>query len=435
LPSFEASKTRVGYILIYKFKMKNGMKKITFCFLLVLAGHFAMAQQTTPTEYGSGLKVDLSPDGKKYFRLITWHQFWLNTNSINTADKVAVTPMLRRSRFLMYAQLSDRFLILTHFGLNNLTPAGTDPLGHSPQAQLFMHDAWVEFKVCDQLFLGGGLHYWNGISRLNNSSTLNFLALDNPRHAWASLGTTDQFARHLGVYAKGMIGKLDYRFAWNGAGVNSLDVQAGTTPTTTQAAYIGRQTLGVEAANIYAGYVNYQFWDKESNKLPYFVGSYLGGKKVFNLGAGFYSHPKGSILLDENGSAISENVFLWAVDAFMELPMENKLSLTGYLSFQNNNYGSNYRLTGTSQAIFTGNVVYFQGGVLLPSSGKVAWQPYVTLTQKSISALDDGATDFGVGINSLITGHHAKLTLEYHNTGFAGREDESQLILQAVIFL
>lgn len=411
------------------------MKLIYPLLFFLLFASLLRAQQQTPTEYGSGLKVDLSEGGDKYFRLITWHQFWLSSNDFNGGLQTAVTPMLRRSRFLMYAQLSDRFLILTHLGLNNLTPAGTDPLGHSPQAQLFMHDAWVEFKVSKQLYLGGGLHYWNGISRLNNQSTLNFMPLDNPRHAWASLGTTDQFARHLGVYAKGDLGKLAYRFSWNGAGLNSLDVQGGLQATQTEAAYNGRQEFGDRASNIYAGYVNYQFWDRESSKLPFIVGSYLGKKKVFNLGAGFYSHPQGSVLLDDKGMPQGQNVLLWAVDAFMDLPLSKGYAFTGYLSYQNNDYGNNYRLGGTSQAVFSGNVVYFHGGLLLPSSGKVAWQPYLTLTQKQLQVFDEGATDYGIGLNCLITGHHAKLTLEYRNTGFVGRNDARQLLMQAVIFL
>jgi hypothetical protein len=40
-----------------------------------------------------------------------------------------------------------------------------------------------------------GLHYWNGISRLNKS-TLNLMTLDNQRQAWATLGLSDQLQTH-----------------------------------------------------------------------------------------------------------------------------------------------------------------------------------------------------------------------------------------------
>ena len=399
----------------------------------------AIAQEQkkkVPTEYGSGLKVNFNEDGSKYFRLITWHQFWLNGQlPANSSDEFTLTPSLRRSRFLMFAQLSDRFLILTHFGLNNLSASGLDPTGQSSSAQLFMHDAWVEYKVFDFLYLGGGLHYWNGISRLNNQSTLNFLPLDNPRHAWATIGTTDQFARHLGLYAKGKVGKIDYRFAWNQAMVNSIDKNKGLLARQDTAVYTGRATLGVEAANVFAGYVNYQFFDQESNKLPFFVGSYFGGKKVFNVGAGFYAHPKGSIMLNNNDT-VTQNVNIFAVDAFLELPFGQKnTSATAYLSYQKNNFGKNYQLAGTSQSVFSGGVIYFQGGIVLPHKGSFAWQPYLTLTQKSIDAYGEGATDYGVGINALISGHHAKLTLEYRHTDMINSPASDQILMQAVVFL
>jgi hypothetical protein len=79
--------------------------------------------------------------------------------------------------------------------------------GDAPQ--LFLHDALGEFKLNDALYIGGGLHYWKGMTRLGNQSTLNMMTLDQARPfvQWHSLGNTDQFARHLGVYAKGTIGE------------------------------------------------------------------------------------------------------------------------------------------------------------------------------------------------------------------------------------
>jgi len=38
---------------------------------------------------------------------------------------------------------------------------------------------------------------------------------------------------------------------------------------------------------VYQGYFMYQFLDQESNFGPGMAGSYLGKKKVFNIGAGF----------------------------------------------------------------------------------------------------------------------------------------------------
>jgi hypothetical protein len=230
---------------------RNRMKKFTLSLLTVVfigISQLPAQEQKPPAEYAGGLKVSLNESGSKYFRLIAWTQFWLDmhntTNNPEGEERFTATPMVRRSRVLLYAQLTDRFLILTHFGLNNLSPGGLDPVGYSPQTQLFLHDAWVEYKVFDQLYLGGGLHYWRGISRLNNQSTLNFLPLDNPRHAWTTLGVTDQFARHLGIYAKGKIGKLDYRVAWDAPLINNFDQNAGLQPKIDTATYVGAKLFG-----------------------------------------------------------------------------------------------------------------------------------------------------------------------------------------------
>ena len=137
----------------------------------------------------------------------------------------------------------------------------------------------------------------------------------------------------MGVYAKGKVGKLDYRVAWNSPIVNSLDANAGFEATTEQASYTGRRDLGASASNAFAGYFNYQFWDQESNKLPYFVGTYFGGKDVFNIGAGFFSHANGSVLLDGNGETVGQNVNIVAVDAFLEKKVGGEgAAVTAYAS-------------------------------------------------------------------------------------------------------
>jgi len=197
------------------------------------------------------LTLKLNPEGTKYIRFLMWGQFWL-TGANNSADNFTVTPMLRRARFLAYAQVSPRFLILMHFGVNNLSQSTMNPTGNGALGpQLFMHGAWSEFAVVQKkLYIGGGLHYWNGISRLTSSSTLNFLTLDNYRRAWSVLGLTDQFARHLGVFAKGMLGRFAYRISANSPMINSLDVNRIPTEWTgtPQTLYTGKYEFLDEAA-------------------------------------------------------------------------------------------------------------------------------------------------------------------------------------------
>ncbi len=124
-------------------------------------------------DYEGGLKITLNDEGTKYLRFLTWHQTWA------TFSGVQVDFRLRRSRFLAFAKINERFLILTHFGVNNLRTKEMTTAAPLPSASgngcFFMHDTWADITVFKGLLnVGGGLHYWNGISRLNNQSTLNF---------------------------------------------------------------------------------------------------------------------------------------------------------------------------------------------------------------------------------------------------------------------
>ena len=71
-------------------------------------------------------------------------------------DQSAINFNLRRARILLYSQINKKFLILTHFGLNNLNDNSLSPTGKGEGSQLFMHDAWINYNVNKHLSIGGG---------------------------------------------------------------------------------------------------------------------------------------------------------------------------------------------------------------------------------------------------------------------------------------
>lgn len=406
---------------------------------LFLLGALILQGQSEVDHSYKPLTVKLDESGSKYIRFITWHQVWAQTGNLSVEDaKLQITPMMRRSRFLAYAQISPRFLILTHIGLNNLTPANLTPLGNDGDApQFFLHDAWTEFKVSkgDALYIGGGLHYWKGLTRLASASTLNFMTLDQARpfSAWHSLGITDMFARHLGVYAKGVFGKLDYRVALNAPGRNPLGngtAFINPSPLT----YTGVKELTKEGDptgnTIFEGYVRLNLFDKESIKLPFNVGTYMGEKKILAFGAGFFAHPDGmyNIATGDHG-----DVFHFAADAYLDYPLgASGNAVNAYVSYTNFDYGENY----ISRWAGTGNVIYGQFGYYLKS---LKLMPYAAYQHSNYQGVSDPATGLDLGLNYFLNGHHAKLTLEYHQISNDQREsasgDLSQVRLQAHIFL
>ena len=177
--------------------------------------------------YGPGMKINLSPDGSKYLRFLLWTQVYARYNENNTGTLRAPNKPkesqidfgIRRSRMVVLAQLNPRFLVYTHLGINNqnAVSGGVAPAADGKKPQLFIHEAVTEYKVNKYLSLGAGLHYFNGISRLTNASTTSILTMDLPLTNFPTIELTDQFARWLGIYAKGRIGKFDYRLSMNDA--------------------------------------------------------------------------------------------------------------------------------------------------------------------------------------------------------------------------
>jgi hypothetical protein len=409
---------------------------------LMLTAVVAQAQVKEEDHTYKPLTLKLNEDGSKYVRFIMWHQIWLTTNNLDADNaKLQITPSIRRSRFLAFAQISPRFLILTHFGLNSLTPGNMTSLGSNGDSpQMFLHDAWGELKINNSLYLGGGLHYWKGLTRLANQSTLNFMTLDQARPftQWHSLGITDQFARHLGIYAKGEIGKFDYRVAMNAPGRNGLNAGGDYGAMGSEWTYTGFANVNADGDptgnTILEGYFRYNFWDKESTKLPYQVGTYMGKKKVFGIGAGFFAHPNGmyNATTGEHG-----DVTHFAVDAFLDMPTGGgKGALNAYASFISFNYGENY----VSRWAGTGTSLYGQLGYFINSAKLM---PYVAIQSGNYDGYRDPVSSLDAGVNYFINGHNAKVTLEYHQikgdvreAAIATQQDAmSQIRLQLHVFL
>ncbi len=400
--------------------------------LLFLCLSFACAQSSS--DYNGGFKIKFDETGKKYLRFISWGQVQAKYDADAKDNQSAINFNLRRARFLLYSQINEKFLILTHFGLGNLNDNSLSPTGKGEGSQLFMHDAWIQYNVNKHLSIGGGLHNLNGVSRLNNQSSLNTLTMDNNRQSWATLGLSGQSNRHVGIFAKGNLGKLQYRLAINDAITNGLDSR---DPLADQAVYAGRRLLGSKnAGKTYAGYFDYHFFDQESKLLPSKVGTYLGEKKVFNIGAGFFYHPKGSVRLNDLNNPIGEDVAIFAIDAFYDAPLLNGSALTLYGTFQSNDYGKNYLYS----AYGTGNMIYGHAGYLFAGNkNKTRYQPYISYGINNYDAINDNYNVLGIGINAYLSGNNSKLTLEYKNQNYGKGnpiyQNKNIITLQAMIYL
>ena len=455
----------------------------------------AAPQQAAPAPVDHSYKpltLKLNESGSKYVRFIMWHQVWatatennpgsLDVNGNDIGGKWTSDIALRRSRFLMYSQISPRFLVLTHWGINNQSfingglgssPGGTataSNLGKKPQ--LYIHDAWTEYAIKPgQLHVGGGLHYWNGVSRLSSNSTLNIMTLDAPIFNWFNIEATDQFARQMGVYAKGQLGKLDYRISINKPFINGASVAAkgSTLPAQAKGAETAANVMSEKPA--FQGYANYMIWDKEANTLPFYVGTYLGSKKVMNIGAGFYSQGEAMAYRTSGvttaDSITKNNQLILGVDFFLDMPTKKGKGdcINVLLTYYNMDFGPRYLRnlgilnehatapsTATSFAgggnlqptIGTGSIFYAQVGYAFPKN-KMGYQfmPYMTVTNKKFERLADPSTQMALGLNWFVNGHNAKITAEFatrplyklDGTSVVKNGSAGQFTIQSHIFL
>lgn len=440
--------------------MKKSTQQLLVWAATLVAATGAYAQGTD--NYGAGLKLNLDTTGKKYVRFLTWHQVWVRHNDNNPGSTVngeATSSQwdmsLRRSRFLLYSQINPNFLILTHFGINNANQVSGGAAGQgatgtdAKKPQLFIHDAWVEHRIYkDNLSLGAGLHYWQGPSRMSSGSTLSFLAFDATIFNWQNIEATDQFARQYGIYIKGKLLKskrIDYRASINFPYALPTS-SALTTQDTTAAknnAQIASYKGGGQPKNAFQGYVQYQFWDIENNLLPFTVGTYLGTKKVFNIGLGCYYQPDAMWSPKLNASTgkweytLHKQLFVSA-DVFFDMPFKvnNKdMAITAYGMYNHFDMGPNYLRniaidnptngTVASQVLFngggnavpttgTGTIYYAQAGLLLPKMGALGkLQPYAAINYSQFDRLKDDLIMPDFGVNWFLNGHSAKLTFNY----------------------
>lgn len=415
----------------------------TFCSVVFLCLCLSAQAQEKSKEI-TELKLNLNEGGSHYLKATFLNQVWLRYNESNPGTMVLGQPAsqtfdigLRRTRFQLYGQLSDRVFVYFQFGQNNFNYLSQNQGNRKIQA--FFHDALGEYRVSkgnEKLILGGGLTIANGLSRFSQPSVGTIATMDVPVFAQATVEQTDQFSRKLSVYARGQLGKFDYRVilsdpfpvVTNGVAPPPLSNHAGF-------AQEGHHKQ-------YQGFFMWNFLDKESHTTPYMTGTYLGKKKVFNLEAGIITQKNATESSPDGGATKNfHNMTVWSVAAFYDAPVntEKGTALNAYLGYFDYEYGPGYlRYTGVMNPASSvqpgypagsqgnafpmfgsGNVFYAQVGYLmkqdLMGEGNGTLMPYISMQSAKYHRLDKQMNVIDVGVNWLIKGHTSKITLDYQS--------------------
>jgi len=456
--------------------------------------HGSVVDTTTKVKapLADGFKFNFKEDGSAWARINFTGQLWVmdnnnnpgsTSNGIRTDNSYQVA--MRRARITLSSQVTDKIFIFGQIGSDGISSFagvnGAGGLGTGRSVPLQFLDLTVDYKLIGKwLTLGGGLSGWDGLSRYSNPSVPSILGLDMPLYQQATSNITDNTVRMPGLYAKGKIGKLDYRVAVN--------IPYPTTTTTTWSTSISAANYTTAVAQNpqfnastsnfatnrlepqFQGYFMYQFLDQESNQTPGTVGTYLGQKRVFNIGAGFRYQQNAMWTANYNpvrtGTVTTYNIsdtsrkamLLWNVDVFYDAPInkEKGSAVTVYAAYSNFNFGNNYirnnnplnpangiaanspvsNSTNTSTTngnytpglasfngignqypmIGTGSIAYIQAGYLLPKfKNGTQFQPYGQFMYANYQALKDPMMLWDLGVNYLIKGHNSKFSVDYQS--------------------
>lgn len=429
------------------------MKHLTW--MLLLTGGIATAQDSVkPAPDKNELKYNLNASGTHFFKATFLNQTWVRFNQSNPGTTVINEPAsqtldlgLRRTRMQLFGQISDRAFVYFQLGMNNFNFLNGFPaLGNAQgvptnrKVSFFIHDAVVEYSAFankDWLKIGGGLTILNGLSRFSQPSVTSIMSMDVPVFAQATVDQTDEFSRKLTIYARGQVGKWDYRIGLtdpfpittNGAAVPAISANASFAAK-------GHHKQ-------YQGFLVYNLFDKDTHQTPYMTGTYLGKKKILNLEGGFISQKKAMWNTANQGKDTVYNAMnLWSLALFADMPINKTkgTAFSGYLGYFHTDYGPNYLrfngimnpASGTTQGLSgvsgvqgnafpmfgTGSVVYSQLGYLcaadlLGKNGTL--MPYATAQVANYQRLSKTASIYSVGVNWLIKGHNSKITLDYQN--------------------
>ena len=178
--------------------------------ILILLLAFSISASAQTLKDG---KLTLNEEGTHYVKFTLLAQVWNRYQQFNPGTTIYGEPKshgydlgIRRFRIQFYGQLSDRVFIYSQIGENNFNFLSDRKAG------FFIHDALGEYEiVTDKLALGTGLTAWSGLSRFSTPSITSIMGIDVPLFLQSTNDITDQFLRKLSVYAKGKLGRFDYR--------------------------------------------------------------------------------------------------------------------------------------------------------------------------------------------------------------------------------
>ncbi|WP_286779355.1 MULTISPECIES: hypothetical protein [Sphingobacterium] len=408
-------------------------KQLTLALFLSLGLGSAELAEAQTNDFGNPkLTHFLNKEHTRYISFSGYAELWARYSQINPGSLVnneSVSNVsdlsLRRIRAKMTYKPTENLLFVLQMGPTNVN------VNSKTNTYMDLLDAYAEYSFSPKLAIGGGRSTWRGLSRFT-TGPLNTLLYDLPLYATSNTGATDMVVREMSFYAKGQLGKFDYRVV-----LADPYSAASADPKLNKATFSKN-----EARKDVSGYFRYAFHDKESNETPFNSGTYLGKKDVLSIGAGFEYMHNALWHLDEQQMTKNDDMRNFAADIIYDAPIdkENGTSISAYGMAMHSDYGPNYlRFAGTNNPATgidaanaslngagnslpnagTGNTFYAQVGGTLPyfnpSKHNLQLQPAVSVQVGDYKALKDKSLVYDAGISLLMHGNSSRLTFDAQN--------------------
>jgi hypothetical protein len=372
----------------------------------------------------------MGQEKKEFKPTINWNiraQMWMRYSDLNEGSLIQNEPTsefydisIRRLRIPIYSQITPKIFLYSILGGNNFNFKTKD-------ISLEILDLYAEYSFAKFFEVGFGKSGWQGLSRWNIRSNKTLMGLDSPLFTLNSVEKNDDIGRLFGAWIKGQAGKFDYRLAFNRPFLVSV-IPNGEVNFANNKPRVKTST-----------YVKYQFFDHESNKSAYQVGTYVQNKKVFNIGIGYQFQSKA---MSDGDARIAATNFYdmehWAVDSFLNLPLSNDDAITAYLGYYDYDFGKNYiRNVGANNPTTGGGSDFNGAGVAFPmiGTGKTWYmqfgyafketkilgdsyviQPNMAIQTSNWDALNSQMTVYDFTVNFLMNGSHSnKVSIGYQH--------------------
>ena len=345
--------------------------------------------------------------------LQTWYQFV--EDGKNNGNENLHDFMLRRFYFYLKGEATPQLGFFAHIASDRIGQDNLDSPGQGLGSGIAVRDAWIYYNFNESFKVQMGRMYPPFTRNYGTTSTRALLPIDLPFTQGGVRG---------GIFYASKVGRDDGVVLWGNPFAGLLQYRFGISE-------------GVEGAENpddslrFTGRLSLNLLEPETSWFN--QGTYLGKKKVLAIGAGFDRQDDLRLTTEQRDNTA------WTVDIFFDHPVgEGALTVeAAYIDVKNVTQNLPFtRLVKGNDA----HIYYIQGGYLIPGKiGPGRIQPYFRYERLAVDEKSNTAFP-SVGVNYYLTGHDAKLTLDWtlvdqregvrNFQGNASGEDQNLITLQ-----